>query len=125
MTWVAVLLGGALGTAARHAVNVATTTLSGGGTGSYATALVNTTGTFIIGMLAGAVASGRLTMGSTTRAFVFVGLLGGFTTFSTYMLDTLTLMQEGAAGRALLNLFGQIVIGVGLIYLGYRAGQAL
>ena len=49
----------------------------------------------IIGLLAGQVTAGRLTIGPSLRLFVFVGLLGGFTTFSSFGLDTFTLVREG------------------------------
>jgi CrcB protein len=58
--------------------------------GPWATATVSMIGSLVIGMLAGALAGERLAMSPSARAFVFVGLLGGFTTFSSYMLDSLT-----------------------------------
>ncbi len=121
MTWIAVLVGGAVGSAARHGFNLAAARLWGNG--PFTTAAVNIVGTLCIGLLAGSIASGRIAMGTTARAFVFVGLLGGFTTFSSYMLDTMTLMQSGAMGRALINLFGQIALGLAVVYLGFRWGQ--
>ena len=123
MTWIAVLVGGAVGTAARHGVNVAAARLWGGG--PYSTAIVNIAGTLCIGLLAGSIAGGRVAMSTPTRAFVFVGILGGFTTFSSYMLDTLTLVESGEAGRALLNLLGQVALGWVVVYLGFRLGQGI
>ena len=69
----------------------------------YATMTVNLTGCLVIGALAGLIASQRLTMTPELRAFVFVGLLGGFTTFSSFGLDTFTLAQGGRAGTAAVN----------------------
>jgi CrcB protein len=57
------------------------------------------------------------------RAFVFVGILGGFTTFSSFMLDSLTLLEGGGTGRALLNMGGQVAVGFLLVYAGYRIGS--
>ena len=51
-----------------------------------------------------------------------VGILGGFTTFSSFMLDSFTLMHTGAPLRAAHNLIGQLLIGVVVTYLGYNAG---
>lgn len=118
MTWLAVFLGGALGSVARHGVNVATARLLTTPT-PWATATVNMIGSLVIGFLAGALAAERLSMSPGTRAFVFVGILGGFTTFSSFMLDSLTLLQTGAPTRAVLNLAGQLIIGLVLTIGGY------
>src|SRR5262245_13894298 len=93
-TWLAVIAGGALGTAVRHGVNVWFARHLAYPT-PYPTAAVNLIGAGIIGILAGAIAAGRLHMSGPLRSFVFVGILGGFTTFSSYMLDTLTLAYGG------------------------------
>ena len=98
----AVAVGGALGSLARHGVNSAVAQIFGRPV-PYATAAVNLLGSAAIGVLAGLLASGRLTMAPTARAFVFVGILGGFTTFSSFMLDTLTLAQTGQASLAMSN----------------------
>jgi len=117
-------MGGALGTVARHGVNVAMARLLGS-TSSYATATVNLVGSLTIGVLAGLLATERLTMTSTMRTFVFVGILGGFTTFSSFMLDSLTLFDSPAPASAAVNLFGQLAAGFGLVYLGFRLGIAV
>jgi CrcB protein len=118
MTWVAVMLGGAVGTAARHAVNVAAARLISVPV-PWATAIVNMVGSLVIGVLAGALAAERLSMSPFTRTFVFVGILGGFTTFSSVMLDTLTLMHAGMPMKGALNLGGQLVLGLALTVAGY------
>ena len=121
MTWVAVLLGGAFGSAARHGVNLMTARTLGTAT-PYATAAVNLIGSFAIGVLAGALATERLSLTPTERTLLFTGILGGFTTFSSLMLDTLVLWQAGSIAKAVANLIGQLVIGCVLVYLGYRLG---
>ena len=118
MTWLAVFVGGAVGSVARHGVNVAAARLLTTPT-SWATATVNMIGSLVIGLLAGALAAERLSMSPTTRAFVFVGILGGFTTFSSFMLDSLTLLQAGAPARAAVNLIGQLIVGLALTIGGY------
>jgi CrcB protein len=123
MTWLAVLVGGAIGSAARHGINLAAPRLFGSAT-PYATAAVNMIGSLVIGILAGLLAAERVSMSPTERALVFTGLLGGFTTFSSFMLDGLGLWQAGATSKAIVNLMGQLIVGCILIYAGYRIGSS-
>ena len=118
MTWIAVALGGMLGTLARHAVNIAVARSMK--PAPYATAIVNILGSAIIGGLAGSISSGRLLMPGPLRVFVFVGLLGGFTTFSSFMLDTLALAEGGSASAAFANVAGQTVLGLAATFAAYR-----
>ena len=113
----AVALGGAVGSLARHGVNIAFATF--GRPVPYATAAVNLIGSAAIGLLAGLLASGRISMAPTMRAFVFVGVLGGFTTFSSLMLDTLTLTQSGEGMLAMSNVIGQALLGLAAVCGGY------
>ena len=121
MTWVAVLLGGAIGSAARHGVNLVAERHFGPGM-PYATAVVNLIGSLVIGLLAGALAAERISLGVTERALIFTGLLGGFTTFSSFMFDGLALWQAGSTSKAIANLVGQLILGCALVYAGYRWG---
>lgn len=114
----AVALGGALGSLARHGVNIAFAHIFGRPV-PLATAAVNLAGSAAIGILAGLIASRRLTMTPNMRTFVFVGLLGGFTTFSSFMLDTLTLTHAGERTVAMSNVVGQTVFGLIAVYAGY------
>lgn len=107
----AVALGGAIGSLARHGVNVAFAHVFLRPV-PYATAAVNLVGSAVVGALAGLIASQRLTMTPTMRAFVFVGVLGGFTTFSSFMLDTLTIMERSEGALAMSNVIGQTAIGL-------------
>ena len=124
MTWISVILGGAAGCAARHAVNLAFTRYTGNPV-PMATATVNLAGSLVIGALAGLIAIGRLQMSANVRTFVFVGILGGFTTFSSFMLDSLTLVQAGREGTALANIALQLVAGVACVWAGYYGAVAL
>jgi fluoride exporter len=124
MMWLAVATGGALGSAARHGVNVLLASLMARPT-PYATAAVNLVGSGIIGVLAGALAAGGLQMTPAVRAFVFVGVLGGFTTFSSYMLDTLTLAYTGERVMALANVLGQTLLGIAAVWAGYSLGLSI
>jgi CrcB protein len=121
MTWIAVFVGGGLGSVFRHSVNVAVARLAGGPV-FYSTFAVNVIGSFVIGLLAGLTAASRLDVSPTLRVFVFVGVLGGFTTFSSYMLDSLTLVHNGQLPRALANVAGQVVLGYAAAVIGFKLG---
>lgn len=105
----------------RHGVNLATARLLGA-VGPSATVIVNLVGTVTIGVLAGALAAERISMSPTMRAFVLVGLLGGFTTSSSLMLDSLVLLKAASPTSAAVNLVGQFAAGVALMLVGYYIG---
>jgi fluoride exporter len=121
MIWIAVAGGGALGSMARHAVNLYFAHALERAV-PYATAAVNVSGSFVIGLLAALLATGRVHMSAELRTFIFVGILGGFTTFSSFMLDTFTLGHGGDHTLAFWNVTGQIALGLGLVWAGYRTG---
>jgi CrcB protein len=85
--------------------------------------MVNIIGCFVIGALSGLIAAERLHLRFYWREFVFVGILGGFTTFSTFGLDTMTLARTGALGAALLNVALQVGVGLAAVYVGFVAGR--
>lgn len=121
MAWLVIALGGAFGSLARHGVNIAVAR-SVGSPAPYATFTVNIAGSFAIGLLAGLLSAQRMEMTPIVRAFIFVGVLGGFTTFSSYMLDTLTLADGGHVSTALFNVVGQVVVGYVAAYAGFHLG---
>lgn len=120
--WIAVAVGGAIGSVARHAVNHLvhvrwlTTRFPAG------TVVVNVTGCFLIGLLTGLIASNRLTLRFFWREFVFVGILGGFTTFSTFGLDTRMLVQSHSSEAALANVAANMIGGLAAVWIGYAVG---
>ena len=121
MIWLAVAAGGALGSMARHAVNMLFAhTLERAV--PYATASVNLAGSAAIGLLAGLIASGRLHLSTGMRTFVFVGILGGFTTFSSFMLDTFIIGHGGDHSLAFWNVALQTACGLLAVWAGYRFG---
>lgn len=124
MYWLAVGLGGALGSLARHWVNLEIAHRWERSV-PYATATVNIVGAAVAGLLAGALASGWLHMSPLVRTFIFVGILGGFTTFSSLMLDTFTLAHGRDQWAAALNLAGQSVVGLAVIVAAYRLAVGL
>jgi fluoride exporter len=122
MIWIAVATGGALGSTIRHGVNLLFAHVLERAV-PYATAAVNVSGSFAIGLLAAAVATGRLHMSPELRTFVFVGILGGFTTFSSFMLDTFTLGHGGDHGLAFWNVALQTGAGLVAVWVGFRVGH--
>jgi CrcB protein len=118
-------IGGALGSMARHGVGLAIARLSPARVVPYATMIVNLTGCVVIGVLAGLVAGQRLPMTPALRAFLFVGVLGGFTTFSSFGLDTFTLAQAGREGAAAANVAVQLAGGLACVWAGYYSAVAL
>jgi len=123
MTWLAVAIGGAMGSMARHWVNLEIAHRLERSV-PWATFVVNVVGCVVMGILAGRVAGGRWHMTTTMRTFLFVGVLGGFTTFSSFGLDTFTLGHGGEHEAAVWNVIGQVSLGVGGVWLGYYLGLA-
>jgi CrcB protein len=124
MIWFAVALGGALGSLARHGVNLLFAHVLERAV-PYATAAVNLAGSAIIGLLAALIATGRIQMSTELRTFVFVGILGGFTTFSSFMLDTFTLGHGGEHALAFWNVTLQTGFGLLAVWAGFRLGHAI
>jgi CrcB protein len=121
MIWLAVAAGGAAGSMARHGVNIFFAHVLERAT-PYATASVNLMGSAVIGLLAALIATGRLHLSAEMRTFVFVGILGGFTTFSSFMLDTFTLGHGGDHATAFWNVALQTAFGLAAVWSGYRLG---
>ena len=124
-TYLWIALGGALGSAARYACsNLAAAWL--GPSFPWGTLFINVFGSFVIGFF-GALTGpdGRLMVPGDARQFVMVGLCGGFTTFSSFSLQTLTLAQEGDVLRAGLNIGGSVVLCLLSVWLGSVAAAAL
>jgi CrcB protein len=111
-----IFLGGGIGSLMRYAVQL--------GTDSFisqkfpvSTLLVNAVGSLIIGMLWGSGNSSYIN--ENLKAFIFIGLLGGFTTFSTFSLDTLRLIENKEVTSALVYIVLNNVLSIGLCYAGY------
>jgi CrcB protein len=124
MIWLAIAAGGAIGSMARHAVNHVMHAHWLSSRFPAGTVAVNLAGCLVIGLLAGLIAADRIALRFAWREFVFVGLLGGFTTFSTFGLDTLLLARTHSAGLAALNVTVQVVGGLIAVALGYWLGTA-
>ena len=107
MHWLLVFVGGGLGAAARHGMNRAGLALLGPGF-PWWTLTVNVLGSFLIGLLAGLF--GAMETGHNARLFLVTGVLGGFTTFSAFSLDTLTLWERGAVLQAGLYVLASVIL---------------
>ena len=118
MVWIVIAMGGALGSMARHGVNVLVHGRWPTMRFPLATFVVNVVGCLVIGVLGGLVMSGRITPRLYWREFVFVGILGGFTTFSTFGLDTITLARTPAMTPAIWNVIGQVALGLLAVQAG-------
>ena len=88
----------------------------------FGTLTVNLVGCLLIGIVAG-LGDARGFLGTHGRLFVVVGVLGGFTTYSTFALDALSLGYEGELERSLVYVGLHLVAGLGFAWLGYRLGR--
>ena len=122
MTWIAIAVGGALGSVARHAVNHLTHVRWLTTRFPVGTIAVNLVGCFVIGLLAGLIASERIALRHHWREFVFVGLLGGFTTFSAFGLDTFLLARTNSVAHAMVNVAIHVAGGLMAVWVGYAIG---
>jgi CrcB protein len=84
----------------------------------YGTLLVNLLGCFAIGLLAG-LAESRQLFGPEFRTFALIGVLGGFTTFSTFGYETIAMIRDSEHIRAAANVGVHVVAGLALVWLGY------
>ena len=113
-----VMLGGALGTLARYALSVLALPISR--ELPWGTILINVTGSFIIGLFGTlTLAHGRYPVPEGVRLFVMIGLCGGYTTFSSFSLQTLDLLRSGAVLRAGVNIIGSVLLCLAGVALGH------
>jgi CrcB protein len=125
MTYLWVALGGALGSVARFACSGLAARWIGSSF-PWSTLLVNVAGSFAIGLLASLASSaGRPLLGADARAFVLVGILGGFTTFSSFSLETLTLARNGSFGAAGGYVVASVLLCLGAASLGLATAALL
>jgi CrcB protein len=90
----------------------------------WATLIINVTGCFGIGFLA-ALGEERQLLGPGARLFLMVGVLGGYTTFSTFGHESMALLREGSHEAALLNIGGQVILGLLAVWLGAILARSL
>jgi len=115
MHWLLVFLGGGLGAIARHGVNRTGLATLGPGF-PWWTLAVNVSGSLAIGLLAGLF--GAMETGHNARLFLITGFLGGFTTFSAFSLDALTLWERGAQLQAGIYILGSVILSLSAAAVG-------
>ncbi len=129
-----VATGGALGSALRYLVTGVTQRWYAGGTTHwplagilaglpFGTFVVNVTGSLLIGFAAGLTES-RTLLGPEVRLLLVTGVLGGYTTFSAFSLESLVLIREGQGASAVLSISLQVLLGLAAAWAGFMAGVA-
>ena len=113
-------VGGFLGSVLRYAIGGAVGRLRAGWTFPIETLLINVTGCIVIGILAG-LSESRGVFPANARAFLFIGLLGGYTTFSTFGYESFQLLRDGQWSSAALSTGLHIVLGIGGVWAGHAA----
>ena len=117
MTLLLVAIGGAIGSMARYLFSTAVLRATGSlfPAGTFA---VNVVGCVVFGLIAGA-AEQRVQVAPELRVFLLVGVLGGFTTFSSYAFESFGLIRDGQFAWAAVNVVGQVVAGLAGMWAGY------
>ena len=115
-------LGGAIGTIARYIMGGLDYRFSNG-VFPISTLVVNVTGSLMIGFLWGIM--DRFAISPNTRLFIFIGILGGYTTFSTFSLETFNLVRDGEYRIAFFNMALSVVLSIGAVFVGYIMSKSL
>jgi len=115
--WFWVAIAGAAGAVVRFVVDGHVLERTGGRL-PWGTALINVSGAFVLGLIAGIAPSHAVVL------IVGTGFLGAYTTFSTWMLETLMLGESGRTNAVVANVVGQLVVGLAAAALGFWLGLA-
>lgn len=110
-------IGGAVGSVLRYLVSGWVQNASGSVSFPYGTLAVNVIGCFVIGVLS-YLADARGLLTPELRALFVFGVLGGFTTFSSFGNETMALVRDGEMGHAFVNIAASLLLGLGAVYLG-------
>jgi CrcB protein len=124
MDYLLVFIGGGIGSLCRFAVNLLAVKFLPLGVFPLATFAVNMTGCFLIGIVA-YLAGERAMIPSHVKLFLTVGFLGGFTTFSSFGLETFDLLRHGHYGFAFGNAIAQLGIGTAGVWAGFSLAAAI
>ena len=124
MTYLWVCLGGGIGAAARHGVNRAALMLAGPNYPA-GTLFVNIAGCFVMGLFAGWFTYRGEDTSESVRLFLTTGVLGGFTTFSAFALDTGLMWERHDTGNALIYAAVSVLGSISALFAGLAAARAL
>jgi CrcB protein len=116
MNYLLVFVGGGLGASLRHTINIACAKCIGTSF-PYGTFIINITGSIAMGLIAGYLAF-KGEASQPWRLFVMTGILGGYTTFSAFSLDTALLYERGELGLALFYVLGSVVLSIAGLFAG-------
>jgi CrcB protein len=114
--------GGFFGSVSRHLLDVWVQSIAGNAWIPAGTLTVNVVGCFLIGLVVG-LAETRQLLGEGTRTFLAVGVLGGFTTFSAFGYDTISMIRDGQTVAALANVALQIGLGLTAVWVGFSVSE--
>lgn len=123
MALILIGLGGFAGAISRYLVDGVVSDRTGGAF-PWGTLAVNATGSFVLGLLF-AMTAERAILPAEIRGPVMIGFIGAYTTFSTYMLESWTLIESGSWGPAFANLGGSVVVGLLAVTAGLVVGRAV
>jgi CrcB protein len=116
-----VAAGGAIGSVARYLLSTFVLRISGS-LFPFGTFAVNLLGCIVFGLVVGA-ADQRVPLGAAPRAFLLVGVLGGFTTFSSYAFESFWLLRDGHLAAASVNIVGQVILGIAGLAIGFAIAR--
>ncbi len=119
----AIALGGAIGAVLRYWVSTAVYGLMGRDF-PYGTLIVNVSGSLLMGLLYVLLVE-RLSLGVEWRAALLIGVLGAFTTFSAFSMETVALIEEGERLKALLNILFSVTLCIAATWIGLATGRRL
>ena len=117
-------VGGGIGSIVRFLLSTSVQEKLNNATFPFGTLVVNITGCLVIGMLSH-LSDAKGIISSDLRAFLFIGLLGGFTTFSTFSNETVNLIRGGEYIQGTINIACQLFIGIGAVIAGRLLAQVI
>ena len=120
--YLSVLAGGALGTGLRYSLSSLIYSAIREPTFPYANLVVNVSGSLMIGILAELFES-RVLISPTVRVALLTGVLGGYTTFSSFSFETYALLRDGEVWRGTLNAAASVVLGLAAVWAGVKLAQ--